>query len=201
MNRRAAFNHNKNEETAAFLVGSCRLAQFPNMPGNVYHVCGEHSRKLCESICIKAARFTSRRFQAVHWFECFRCTPEVIQSRLDAENFLISQHLGKILGFSENCIEETWIFLLISREAYRRLRVTCIFKLKKRLTFFLFEALVEEKMKSNFELQIERHTFMTFYRLKNVEFERVVGSRWWRVFGKWPGSERIGTFSSLFGEA
>lgn len=84
VNRGAAFNHNKNEETVAFLVGSCRLAQFPNMPGNVYHVCGEHSRKLCESICIKAARFTSRRFQAVHWFECFRCTPEVIQSRLDA---------------------------------------------------------------------------------------------------------------------
>lgn len=34
--------NNKNEETVAFLVGSCRLVQFPNMPGNVYHVCGEN---------------------------------------------------------------------------------------------------------------------------------------------------------------
>lgn len=176
------------------------LGAISYMPGNVYHVCGEHSRKLCESICIKAARFTSRRFQAVH---SVRVLPihaggySIAARRLKLFNITA---FGKDFRLFWELQWRNLNFLLISGEACRRLRVTCIFRLKNFWLFFVWSARGGEDGKQFRATDWAPH-FYDFYRLKNVEFERVIGSRWRRVFGKWQGSERIGTFSSLLGEA
>lgn len=173
VNRRLAFNHR--QEWRNGCLSSRKLALWRNF-------------LTCPAMFIMFAvntrgNYANRFASKLHDF-LLRCMPAVVQ-RLKYFNITAFWKNFRLFCI-KYCISKTWNFLLILNKACRHASL----RLKKTFwLFFVWSARGrEDGEKAISRLQIERRTFLTFYRLKNFEFELVIGSRWRRVFGKWQGS-------------